>query len=236
MRRWSAVGRLQWRRFRELMSYLRSRGFSHTMHLALSVWRDRNFDGRTGFDTGILDDLQTHRRRLPALNGATIYAPSRAKPLLSLLQLLSIPTDAVFVDLGCGKGRALIVAAQYGVKKLKGIELVPEFIRSCEANLQKIRAAGRGIEWAIFNTDINRYEVSAEDDVFYLYDPCLWEDVVGCLNNILASWRATPRGIRVIYHNNLLPKARIESTVTAFDRIDEYCLDGNWFYVLAKDA
>jgi SAM-dependent methyltransferase len=217
------------------MRYLRGRGLIRTSQLALSVWRDRTFDRRTGFSTGVLDDLEAHRRRLPALRTATIYAPTRAKPFLSLLRALDVPRDAVFVDLGCGNGRALIIAAQHGVRKLKGVEVVPEFIRSCEANLQKIRTAGGRLDWNIFNTDIKRYEVSGEDDVFYLYDPCVWDDVIVCLNNILASWHRAPRRIRVIYHHNLLAKARIESDMAGFDRIDEYCFDGNWFFVFAKE-
>jgi SAM-dependent methyltransferase len=153
-----------------------------------------------------------------------------------LLQALNIPREAVFVDLGCGKGRALIIAAQYGVRRLKGVELVPEFIRTCETNLKKVRAELGDLEWEIFSIDIKDYPISPEDDVFYLYDPCAWSDVLTCVKNILASWREHPRRLRVIYHNNLLASSRIEADVRGFDHLAEYCFDGNRFYVFAKEA
>jgi SAM-dependent methyltransferase len=186
------------------MSHLRDRGLSRTAQVGLSAWRDRHFDGVGGFDTRTCDDLHTRKRQIPALQDATIYAPTRARPLSHLLRALNVPPDAVFVDLGCGKGRALIVAAQYGVRRLKGIELVPEFIRSCETNLQKVLSRGGNLEWQILNIDIRDYAVSPEDDVFYLYDPCAWSVVLACLSNILASWREHPRRF-AIYHLNLSP-------------------------------
>lgn len=229
------MGRLQWRRFRELMSHLRDRGLTQTAKVALSAWRDRNFDHDGGFDTRTYDDLHVHKRRLPALQNATIYGPTRARPLFHLLQSLNVPRDAVFVDLGCGKGRALIVAARYGVRRLKGVELVPEFIRTCETNLEKVRSEIGDLRWEIFNVDIRGYAVSPEDDVFYLYDPCAWPDVLACLNNILASWRKHPRRLRVIYHNNLLERSRMEADVRGFDDLTEWSLDGNRFYVFGMN-
>ena len=231
---WTAAGRLRWRRLRESLRYLRDRGPAQTIQVAVSVWRDRSFDAVTGFETSVLDDLSRYKHRLPALERATIYAPTRARPLRQLLHTLNIPKDAQFVDLGCGKGRALIVAAQYGLRRLKGVELVPDFIRTCEANLRKLGTEAGPIAVQIVTADIARYEVAPEDDVFYLYDPCAWDDVRVCLGNILRAWHASPRPIRVIYHDNLLGKSRIAADVTGFDSLDAYCLDGNWFYVFAK--
>jgi hypothetical protein len=218
------------------MCHLRDRGLTRTAQVGLSAWRDRQFDHLGGFDTRTCDDLHTRKQQIPALQNATIYAPTRARPLLALLRALNVPRDAVFVDLGCGKGRALIVAAQYGVRRLKGIELVPEFIRICEMNLQTMLSPAGKPEWQIFCVDIRDYAVSPEDDVFYLYDPCAWAVVVTCLNNILASWREHPRRLRVIYHDNLLARSRVEADVGGFDHLAEHCFDGNRFYVFTKDA
>jgi SAM-dependent methyltransferase len=205
-----------------------------TIQVVLSVLRDMRFDAVTGFETGSLDDLQRYKRLFPALQRATIYAPTRARPLRGLLEELKIPKDAQFVDLGCGKGRALIVAAQYGLRRLKGIDLVPDFVRTCETNLRKLRTGTGPIDVQIVTADIRRYEVAPEDEVFYLYDPCAWDDVRVCLGNILRAWHANPRPVRVIYHDNLLAKSRIVADVTGFDSLDAYCLDGNWFYVFSK--
>jgi hypothetical protein len=232
----TVIGQVRSRRFRELLSHLRDRGLRRTAQVGLSAWRDRQFDHLGGFDTRKCEQLHDRKGRIPALENATIYAPTRARPLSSLLRALNVPRDAVFVDFGCGKGRALIVAAQYGVRRLKGIELVPEFIRTCETNLRKLRSQAGHFEWQIFNTDIKDYAVSPEDDVFYLYDPCAWPGVVTCLENILASWRQYPRLVRVIYHDNLLARSRLEADLSGFDHLAEHCFDGNRFYVATKAA
>jgi hypothetical protein len=218
------------------MGHLHDRGLTRTAQVALSAWRDRHFDHVGGFDTRVLDDLQAHKRQIPALQDATIYAATRARPLAALLRTLNVPRDAVFVDFGCGKGRALIVAAQCGVRRLKGVELVPEFIRICEINLQKLLPQAGNLQWQIFNTDINAYAVSPDDDVFYLYDPCAWPGIVTCLNNILASWREHPRRLRVIYHDNLRARSSLEAHVSGFDHLAEHCFNGNRFYVWTKEA
>jgi SAM-dependent methyltransferase len=44
-----------------------------------------------------------------------------------------------FIDLGCGKGRALIVAAQFPFRRILGVELSPNLVRIARANMEKVR-------------------------------------------------------------------------------------------------
>jgi SAM-dependent methyltransferase len=50
--------------------------------------------------------------------------------------------DFTFVDLGSGKGRALLMAATYGFKRIIGVEYMPEWHRAAEENVRKF-AEGR---------------------------------------------------------------------------------------------
>ena len=53
-------------------------------------------------------------------------------------------------------------------------------------NLEKVRSKVGNLQWQIFNIDIEGYAWAPEDDVFYLYDPCAWPDVVICPMNPIA--------------------------------------------------
>jgi predicted RNA methylase len=68
---------------------------------------------------------------------------------------LALP-DTTFVDVGCGKGRALVVAATYPFKKIVGVEYSPELAGVCRQNLAK-----RQIE--------DRCEVAVGDAVDYVF-------------------------------------------------------------------
>jgi Histone methylation protein DOT1 len=51
-----------------------------------------------------------------------------------ILNSLSLVDSDVFVDIGCGKGRAVCCAARLGVRKVIGVEYSPELCRIAEAN------------------------------------------------------------------------------------------------------
>ncbi|MBZ5489392.1 MAG: class I SAM-dependent methyltransferase [Acidobacteriia bacterium] len=48
--------------------------------------------------------------------------------------------DFTFIDLGSGKGRALLMAAQYGFKRIIGVEFMPELHRVAQENIRKYTA------------------------------------------------------------------------------------------------
>jgi SAM-dependent methyltransferase len=95
------------------------------------------FDLQIGCDTSILVSprhLRLHGERYrgvkpPVFRQAVGHLPSE----LSLL---------TFVDLGCGKGRALVLAWQSGFRKLVGVEPSRRLCRTAERNLGHIGANG----------------------------------------------------------------------------------------------
>ena len=54
------------------------------------------------------------------------YEPTRARPFRTLLRRLDPPTSSGFVNVGCGKGLVLVIAAEYGFKRVVGIEFSQE--------------------------------------------------------------------------------------------------------------
>ena len=80
------------------------------------------------------------RWRLGTDNTSSRYAASSPEVFTQACQFL--PPEAKtysFLDLGCGKGRALILAQEYGFQRIVGVELSPKLLKICRQNLSKLR-------------------------------------------------------------------------------------------------
>jgi SAM-dependent methyltransferase len=111
-------------------------------------------------------------------------------------------TDFTFVDLGCGKGKPLLVASTYAFRRLVGVDVSPACVDVARRNLARY-----GPE----RVDPARVDLlvgDAEDFVFppdplvvYLYNPfpgAVLERVVANLEHSLREW---PRPCAVVYVN-----------------------------------
>ncbi len=100
------------------------------------------FDLLFGSDTGGLIPAKELRTGAPVDRFVTAYyavAPSILRSLLDLWQNITCPplslSHYTFLDLGCGKGRALILAAENPFLAVVGIELNPALATIARANL-----------------------------------------------------------------------------------------------------
>jgi SAM-dependent methyltransferase len=84
------------------------------------------------------------------------------------------PKQFCFLDIGCGKGRPLIIASGYGFKDLIGVDYSATLCRVAERNLK-----ARGVErFRIINSDAARFDYSRENTLAFLYHP-FKDDVLG---------------------------------------------------------
>src|SRR6185436_10035090 len=67
------------------------------------------------------------------------YQASKARPLSKLFRKLRWPTDTVFVDFGSGKGRVLLLAAQFPMKRVVGVEFSPQLCQVARQNIEAFR-------------------------------------------------------------------------------------------------
>jgi hypothetical protein len=104
-----------------------------------SPWeRSHPFDKPYGIDTsGFLPAKKIHAdpKLAAAING---YAGSQAGVVRMALSALSDTSDYVFIDIGCGKGRAVIVASEFPFREIIGIELSTELANIARRNVWKI--------------------------------------------------------------------------------------------------
>jgi precorrin-6B methylase 2 len=167
---------------------------------ALSAIDDLAFDWRYGLNTrGItpLEDLAIDSRY--AIHGVH-YAPTRVRYFRAVLRALPSPRDSVFVDIGAGKGRMLLLAAQSGrFHKVVGVQFSAELCRIAEQNIRRFqRHCANHVRFEVVHADAADYEVQPDQNVFFMFNPfgpVVMEQVI---QRIRQSLEKVPRRIWVI--------------------------------------
>lgn len=152
-------------------------------------------------------------RRPP--EGAHRYMPVRAAAFRDAVDAAEVdPSRFTFVDMGCGKGAALILAIEAGFSRVIGVEFDGELAGICSENLRTsgtVRRSGARAE--VVHADAAAYELPSEPLVLFLYNPFEGPPLQQVADNLERSLREAPRDVRVIY---LFPLERHR-----FDACDE---------------
>jgi SAM-dependent methyltransferase len=114
-----------------------------------------------------LSNTSFDRSRLP---DATSYGPVNGWAFRALLKRLNLSKTLQFADLGCGLGRACILAAEYGFRRVTGVELAPELCAAAEENMSNcLLSAARKSSVHIIQADVLDYCELSEDEVFFVF-------------------------------------------------------------------
>jgi len=134
------------------------------------------------------------------------YQPT--DPALFHEMLASLPIDFrefTFIDVGSGKGRALLLAANYPFRRILGVELLPALHRIAQENIRKFKSdSQRCFDIEAICQDARAFTFPPEATVLYLFNPLPEAGLVEMLRNLEASLRQHPRSVFVLYHNPLL--------------------------------
>lgn len=101
------------------------------------------------------------------LNNYDTHSPSCIN-LYNFLNKLNINSDDAFMDIGCGKGFALILSSLFPFKKICGIEISKRDYDICKDNLKKLKI-NKNI--SLINDDILNFEYFKDYNYFYFYCP-----------------------------------------------------------------
>ena len=158
---------------------------------------DERFDAETGMDTGGV--LALYNLTVASANRAfgNAYQATDPEHFSAAIASLDLPLDeSTFIDLGSGKGRALLLAARHPFKRIVGIEFAEELHRAAAANLELMGNESR-IE--LIHGDATEYSLPQGPVVLYLYNPFDRPLMTAVATNAVANWAADPRPVRVIY-------------------------------------
>ena len=159
------------------------------------------FDQQFGVETsGLLfaEDLPSGSRKDLFNAGYFGVAPSAFRQILHRLQLDF--EKYTFVDLGSGKGRALLIASEYPFRAIVGVELSPQLHAIAIANIAIYRgAAQRCRDIRSVEGDATEYSFPDGPLVVYLWNPFEAPVFAAVLANLEATLASDPREVYIVY-------------------------------------
>jgi precorrin-6B methylase 2 len=143
------------------------------VQVALAVIEDQAFDWRYGVDTRGITPLKDLAIDSHHVAHGVHYAPTRVRYFRTVLRALPIPRDSVFVDIGSGKGRMLLLAAQSGCfRKVVGVEFSAELCRTAGQNIRRFqRHCAGNVTFEVVHADAADYDVQPDQNVFFMFNP-----------------------------------------------------------------
>ena len=131
------------------------------------------------------------------------YQPTDAALFHSMLEALHIDYSSfTFIDIGSGKGRVLLVAADYPFHEIIGVELMPDLHQIAVENIRKYRSnSQKCYQIKAVCADAQDFEFPDKPVVVYLFNPLPEEASAKLAARLHQSVRENPRPVYVIYHN-----------------------------------
>jgi predicted RNA methylase len=160
------------------------------------------------------------------------YTPSRKHIFTKAIRSLPIRfEDYAFIDLGSGKGEALLLAAEYGFTRVVGVEYSEALTEIASTNVRN--ATGlmcKSIECIC--ADATEFHLSHDPAVVYLFNPFQGRVMDKVVRNIEQTLRAVPRELWIVYvnpweHRKFVRSHHLKTILENWDEADE----GNEFCI-----
>ncbi len=193
--------------FNRLTTSVRNHGLAGTASLAVkkagvvaAMIGDHWFDYKYGTDT--IEIIELHELDIPSENKpfGMRYEVTKARPFRKLLKALNLPKNGTFVDLGSGKGRVVMLAAEYGFHRIVGVEFSHQLCEIARSNLAFFREKQPlEIDIEIIEGDVVDYEIQRDQTVFFMFNPFYTEVMEMVMGKIAQSVASFPRKVCLIY-------------------------------------
>src|SRR4051794_31867136 len=174
-------------------------------------WRDDSLDRKYGIETrgaevpaATSDGLAPHGYYYEPIQLAVFNRIMRALP--------HDPAGLAFVDFGSGKGRALVLAALCGFRRVIGIEYDENLHRIAQRNIARFVGRARlRVPIELRCADALSCRLPDEDCLCFFYNPFDEEGMARAMAGIADSLRERPRRLLIVYrnprHSNVLSAA-----------------------------
>jgi SAM-dependent methyltransferase len=170
------------------------------------------FDQRHGTDTsGLLPSRTIIEGTQAKLSEVTAYygiAPSILRGIVDLWLQRMNPQQpierTVFLDVGAGKGRAMLLASQYPFARIEGIELNPALVAIAQSNLDRWKQDPRSAALApilLHHADATTHPMPAQPTLAFLFHPFERAVLRRFLSHIETSQAAKRTPLDLLYVN-----------------------------------
>lgn len=127
---------------------------------------------------------------------------SEAAIRLALDSLTVDRSRFTFIDLGCGKGKPLMIAASYGFRRLVGVDISPACMDAARANIARygpVPIDASRVELVL--QDAEAFEFPGDPLVLYLFNPFPQPVLERVMAKLEESLRTQPREAVIVYMN-----------------------------------
>lgn len=173
------------------------------------IFHEIKGEQKYGINTIGVDNLETIES--DHIDNATIYMPAIYSILEWVFAQINPKNIHHLVDIGCGKGRVLCVAATLGCKKVTGIDFSEKLCLDALLNLSKIKKSVPDVEANVGYQDAFSYKIPKDADCIFLFNPFDELLMISVVENILQSYSLNKRAIYIIYANPIHKKAFTEA-------------------------
>ena len=126
------------------------------------------------------------------------YQPIEPELFREIMARMEIDFDRfTFVDIGSGKGRALLLAAERPFRRIIGIELLPELHQIASGNAERVSRHVIELNCG----DAAQFSFPSEPSVIFLFNPLPEAGFRSVVRNIVMSLQESPRPVYLIYVN-----------------------------------
>jgi SAM-dependent methyltransferase len=153
----------------------------------------------------------------PFAASTTAYIAAQPSIVRAALAAIPNPQDCHFLDLGCGKGRPLLVATEFNFRAITGVELSPALSRCARRNAAALaRANPTRTRIRIVTGDATTFNLPPEKLVVFLYHPFGRPQILQLLANVEEFLRALHLNLYIVYYNPFW--ADVFDTSTSLER------------------
>jgi SAM-dependent methyltransferase len=167
---------------------------------------DQAFDREHGVDTAGIVPLQALDIDSANRDLGHRYQASSPAGFRALMAGFALPAEELtFVDLGAGKGRAMLLASELPFRRVVGVEFAPELCEVARRNLQDFQsAAQRCREFEVVCADAAEYQLPDEPTLVYIYNSFVDPLMRAVLANVRRSVDERPRKVLLALVNRKL--------------------------------
>jgi len=170
----------------------------------IQISLDSRFDKIHGTDTSGVIPLKDLEIKSDNIKEGIWYEPMSVKVFRQIMDNLTVDVDKYeFIDFGSGKGRVLLLASEYGFRKIIGVEFASELHKIGTKNVTILeRDARKPSRIETVCMDATEFVIPDVPVVLFFYSPFKGQVMERVLRNVLTSFATHPREIVLVFYGN----------------------------------
>jgi SAM-dependent methyltransferase len=186
---------------------------------------DRDFDAAHGIDTWGITQLKGLGVPRESWSESVPHIAVDPDEFASALSAVDVDLSKLtFVDFGSGKGRALLLAADYPFRRIIGVEFAEPLVQTAQTNIRRYGERHDVSRIEVVHSDALKYDLPAEPELIFLYNPFGPTMMKVVAERTRASLTAAPRDAVVLYLNPFHVEAWIDAGFMELKRGSHFSL------------